>query len=1070
MKYINKFQTSSEYNSFVESNLYVTPSISHIIETDKNEIRANAEFSIDGLTYNFQEGMTWEDWINHPNQSYYSRNAWVVDNSHIKEKEFDGFVYENRANFVRSTDYIMPGHSYMTNADPDCIIFYTTLNDQPINGIVSGTQINGGTVISNTVVDGIGLMIFQDKITKIENEVFSSGIAKMLTSLRLPDSVGAIFGQAFINCINLITVTVGSNTTSIGPGAFTGCSSLVEIDLLNSIRTIGNSAFAGCSQLKQVRNCASLLTVGDRVFYYCTNLEDIDLHNVTGIRAEAFYGCSNLKNAYLTNIEGLSGSAFYQCTSLKNVVLGDKLTDIYANTFAGCTSLETMTIGNSVQSGASGCFSGCTGKLTMNCGTPSFASAAESWFAGSQFHEINIQIEGNSPIQSIGSYTFAENSCIEKVVVNCQDIGSNAFAGCEFLKEVIIGNDVVTIQSSAFYECISLKKLSLGQQLVSIGNNAFQYCYLTSCVIPDSVWYIGTEAFESAVRLKKVHIGAGMSVIGARAFANTAIDTIILPSSIDDLGDECFKSLDRLFCLATISPIITDVTPLVKSNGLIYVPSTAIDGYKTASGWSVYADKYKGLDTSLTGRVVEYKTNNEQIVIPSFPAKSNTYSSDGGKISFYSAPGEIPSNAFEFCDNLIEATIPAKTTLMGRRIFHDCENLIKLIIPDGVTDIGDELCSGCTKLESVRLSANVKYLGPQAFYNCKKLTDIYMSTALMDIQPYTFSGCESLQEIILPLNILTIQDNAFANCTSLSNVYCINSTPPSILLSGESTTTSALFATVNTEGPFNIIVPKNHYDVYANNADWKVYSSNLVRYMTPIAFQCQNLSCRADAVPGNATTALITYTALVNAVDASGSIITTNMQFQKRSEEFPRNMSNTNVNRRLTVSYLGTSITTSVTQQPWVDKYYAVDLNGQWQKSTRTPNPDSRAFEGVYESFSNKGVNSKGAIMYIDIAGYSKFQLLIRSYGESQYDYVMVSNLDTPITNATAYNSAKVYAHTYNSSSAVTSIDGYQIVEFTNIDKMPHRITIVYRKDTSTHSYNDRGYVLIPYQYEEEPS
>ena len=142
---------------------------------------------------------------------------------------------------------------------------------------------------------------------------------------------------------------------------------------------------------------------------------------------------------------------------------------------------------------------------------------------------------------------------------------------------------------------------------------------------------------------------------------------------------------------------------------------------------------------------------------------------------------------------------------------------------------------------------------------------------------------------------------------------------------------------------------------------------------------------------------------------------------------------------------------------------YTVNLNGQWQKSSTISNPDSSTYDGVYESYSNKGVNSSAAVMCIDISGLSEFKLYIRSYAESNYDYVMVSQLDQTITNDSSYsNTTLVKAHTRGNQQSGTGISNYTLVEFTGIDKGSHRITVLYRKDGSAHSNADRGYVLIP--------
>lgn len=140
---------------------------------------------------------------------------------------------------------------------------------------------------------------------------------------------------------------------------------------------------------------------------------------------------------------------------------------------------------------------------------------------------------------------------------------------------------------------------------------------------------------------------------------------------------------------------------------------------------------------------------------------------------------------------------------------------------------------------------------------------------------------------------------------------------------------------------------------------------------------------------------------------------------------------------------------------------YTVNLNNQWQLSSVT-NPDPNTYEGVYESFSNKGINNSGATMTITISGYSEFTLYIRSYAESNYDYVMVSQLDQTINNNTSYSdTALVKKHTRGIQKSDPAISSYIEVKYENIDRAEHTITIVYRKDTSTNSGNDCGYVLI---------
>ena len=142
---------------------------------------------------------------------------------------------------------------------------------------------------------------------------------------------------------------------------------------------------------------------------------------------------------------------------------------------------------------------------------------------------------------------------------------------------------------------------------------------------------------------------------------------------------------------------------------------------------------------------------------------------------------------------------------------------------------------------------------------------------------------------------------------------------------------------------------------------------------------------------------------------------------------------------------------------------YTINLNDQWRKSSTVPNPNSNSYDGVYESYSNYNVDSGVAIMYIDIVGYTNFKLYIRSYAESNYDYVMVSQLDQTITGSTSYNNTTlVKAHTRGNQQSGTILSSYTLVEYTGITSGEHTITIVYRKDSSYNNGDDRGYVLIP--------
>ena len=141
-------------------------------------------------------------------------------------------------------------------------------------------------------------------------------------------------------------------------------------------------------------------------------------------------------------------------------------------------------------------------------------------------------------------------------------------------------------------------------------------------------------------------------------------------------------------------------------------------------------------------------------------------------------------------------------------------------------------------------------------------------------------------------------------------------------------------------------------------------------------------------------------------------------------------------------------------------KSYSIQLAPStygWVKSTSVSNPDSSQYDGVYES-TNGGVGNTKSIMYIDINGYDTFTIYVRSYAESSYDYVEVSNLDADITSSMS----SIKATTKGKQQSGTALSSYTAVTYTNIGGGQHRIMVTYRKDVSVNSGDDKGYLLIP--------
>ncbi|MDE6777886.1 MAG: leucine-rich repeat domain-containing protein [Alistipes sp.] len=85
--------------------------------------------------------------------------------------------------------------------------------------------------------------------------------------------------------------------------------------------------------------------------------------------------------------------------------------------------------------------------------------------------------------------------------------------------------------------------------------------------------------------------------IPARAFQGCSeLKTIVVPASVVIIGDAAFagcQNLTHIYCMATTPPELGN-TAITSRYCKICVPAEAAESYKTADGWSAYADRIAG--------------------------------------------------------------------------------------------------------------------------------------------------------------------------------------------------------------------------------------------------------------------------------------------------------------------------------------------------------------------------------------------------------------------------------------------------------------------------------------------
>ena len=544
--------------------------------------------------------------------------------------------------------------------------------------------------------------------------------------------------------------------------------------------------------------------------------------------------------------------------------------------------------------------------------------------------------------------------------------------------------------------------------ITAIYDYAFYNCSgLTSIEIPDSVTTIGNYAFNNCSGLTSIELPDAVTTIGGGAFYNCSnLSDVIIGSGVTTIGDGAFSS-----CYGLTS---------------IEIPDSV-----TTIGDGAFSSCY-GLTS---------------IEIP------NSVTTIGG-------------SAFYNCSNLSNVTIGSGVTTIGNDAFSGCYGLTSIEIPNSVTTIGEYAFSGCYRLTSIEIPDSVTTIGYGAFNGCKCELIINSKIVETDYTDETalFRGSE-FEKITFIGDIEKIGDYVFYNCKGLTSIEI----PDSVTTIGnyafdESNCCKIICKPLNAPSLGSVGFHRNDGILYIPyGSDYSSWLSKLgngwttEHIYTPSTYY--DLSITANNVIGNKTNTTINWTCMSDGYYYPDTFVTgIQLSGTETSSDFPQNTSKTeSVEREITFEYQGLTATTTITHDMWIDMSYMIDLNNQWRLSDTVLPPDSSTYDGVYESFSNKGVDNSAAFMYIDIEGYDEFTMYVRSYGEYNYDYVVVSQLDKSLAKNTTSGS-NVKTTTRSSSSSTPYIE----VKFTNIDRGRHRITVMYRKDGSTSSGTDQGYVMIP--------
>lgn len=413
---------------------------------------------------------------------------------------------------------------------------------------------------------------------------------------------------------------------------------------------------------------------------------------------------------------------------------------------------------------------------------------------------------------------------------------------------------------------------------------------------------------------------------------------------------------------------------------------------------------------------------------------------------------ELEASFISVIDDTLGANVtklPSEITEIGDNAFSDCTNLALTELPDGVTEIGYNAFYNCTNLALTELPSGVTSIGQSAFNDCSKLALTKLPSGITSISNSAFYGCSNLVSIELPAGVTSIMNQVFSSCSNLATIVFPNITSVPTLF-----TTNAFGSTPIASGTGYIYVPDTLVDSFKTDTNWSIYADQ-IKPLSNLNLQTIEISNEnINIYNGRNIPINITYNGGQTSLyypDQEGYILSVNGN-ATLDENVLILTDNAQIGDIITITVTSTydnSISsTKELEVIYKESIISVNLNdGQWVDSKTVADNGNIIYKSDAGSYN---INNGESTAILNIVGYTKVKLYIRSNAESKYDYTEAFQIDTKAVRGEGLFSTKGKQSATEYIECVYELDGNQ-----------HTIEIMYSKDNNGNKNDDRGYFYI---------
>lgn len=788
--------------------------------------------------------------------------------SNLESVILNGFGNNPNVNAMVTLNYanLIPSKSFMDKTYLTKVIlgsFINNINFQAFSGCISLHTINLPTSIGRIDYDAfkntaLTSITIPSSVTFIGDSIL--GNIPTLTELVLNSSLTftAISGTTNLpSTANINTITYNY----IGQANNLNQSFLTKVIFGESINKVADDAFNSCTFLTEINTPMSLINIGVRAFKNCINLQQIDFQYFSTIGANAFERCNSFTSitipTALSNTT-LGTNAFLNCSNISQInilktptntasalsgvavsslsnsnvqcsLFCDGFLNIPQDLCVGKDLLTYVNIGASITNIGNNCFRLCTGLKYIDLQDRNINNIGSNAFAESGLTSLTIP----STVVTIGAGlagAFRDIPTLKEVVFFKEFSDKAIFTGTDNIQkisylytgtvngfsktsytEVILGNQINTINASAFLNCSNLSLITYDPlSLRVISNNAFKGCTNLPQLNLQSVQNIGTNAFESNLQITNITIHTSLTSIGLEAFKDCSNVTNVTINKYVAGTNNAFTNIGIFDTSKNISfnfnyngPIEGGIcqdryrlTNITIGSGITSVGGNAFKGCSNllnvvipANITTIDSNAFSGIHTTyLTANYFENVTINSSVTPltnigtnggnPFFGTTIKNFNLNRNVLSLNDFVGGI---IFKDKDNNINLNYNG---IIDDYMFNSNTSVFKVTIGTGITSIGTingSSFNGCTNLHNIIIPNSVTYIGPSTFSGCVNLgknvnvninisaTSINIPTNIKYIGANAFDGCTyfGYNGITLPSSLTDVGSNAFLNCTSI---------------------------------------------------------------------------------------------------------------------------------------------------------------------------------------------------------------------------------------------------------------------------------------------------------------